>query len=170
LDRYPTVRKYPEGTAEAYGASLFKESNEVIPTLRKLFMLRHDLVHPKPGFGSPGLAAPDDPDLTARFCLTELAEYLVIVGGSADLLTWRAYGYGTPDVPGPMLWRARSAIREFATRRAELPAFNEPDEQSLWKILGAHLDGLQPLPDHPDATWTRVREARKRGQRSSGTR
>jgi hypothetical protein len=162
LDRLPTIRKYTEGTAEAYGATLFRDGDEATPTLRKLFTMRHELVHPKPGLGSPGILAPDDPDLEARFGLMELAEYVVMVAGAADVLTWRAYGYGVTDGPGTALWRGRDAVRNFAARRAELPGPDEPDEPSLWSIVGEHLDGLPALPDHPDATWTRMREARRR--------
>jgi hypothetical protein len=171
LDGFSTVRKYTEGTREAYGATLFRDGDEATPVLRRLFELRHLLVHPKPGFGQPPLLEPHDPALEARFGLPELAEYIVIVGGCADLMTWRAYGYGTPDVPGTMLWRARDAVRQFATERRALP---EPDAEpgaSLWELVHTRFDALPPLPDPPDASWTRLRKtriARRSEGRASG--
>lgn len=120
------MRKYTHGTSEAYGATLFRDGDEATPVLRRLFALRHLLVHPKPGFGQPALLDPEDPALGERFSLPELAEYVVIVGACADLMAWRAYGYGTPDVPGTMLWRARDAVRQFAAEHRALP---EPDAE-----------------------------------------
>lgn len=163
FDRVSTVRKYTHGTSEAYGETLFREGDETTAVLRRLFELRHLLVHPKPGFGQPALLEPEDPALEERFALPELAEYVVIVGGCADLMAWRAYGYGTPDVPGTMLWRARDAVRKFAAERRALP---EPDAElgpSLWEFVHAQFDALQRLPDHPDTSWTRIREARMAG-------
>jgi hypothetical protein len=160
LDGVSTVRKYTHGTREAYGATLFRDGDEATPVLRRLFALRHLLVHPKPGFGQPALLDPEDPALEERFALPELAEYVVIVGGCSDLMAWRAYGYGMPDVPGTMLWHARDAVRQFAAERRALPEPDAEPRQSLWELVHAQFDALRPLPDHPDTSWTRIREAR----------
>jgi hypothetical protein len=160
LDGLSTVRKYTEGTATAYGETLFHDRDETTPVLRKLFDLRHLLVHPKPGFGQPPLLEAEDAALDERFALPELAEYVVIVGGCADLVTRRAYGFDTFDFPGTMLWRARGAVRQFADERRQLP---EPDAEpgpSLWRLVHAQFDALPPVADHPDASWTRLRAAR----------
>jgi len=162
IDMRPTVWKYIDGTAEAYGERLFWAEDEVMPTLKKLFDLRNLLAHPKPGFGSPGFFEPDDPQFEARFAMSELAEYLVMVGGAADLLVWRAYGYGQVDPLATKLWRARTVVRDFARRRGHLPEPDEPDESSIWNQIGDYLDTQPPLGDHPDASWTRLREAEKR--------
>lgn len=164
LDGLSTVRKYTNGTSEAYGETLFRDGDEATATLRRLFDLRHLLVHPKPGFGHPPLLEQEDPALEDRFALPELAEYVVIVGGCADLMTWRAYGYGTPDVPGTMLWRARDAVRQFADERRELPEPDAEPRPSLWELVHAQYDALPPLPDHPDTSWTRIRGTRKARQ------
>lgn len=160
LDRKPTMEKLLAGTAEAYGEAFFHDGREPVPVLRSLFDLRNRLVHPKPGFGPTGLLGSDDPEHEEPFAMTELAEYVVMVGGVGDVLTWRAYGYERFDVVGRQLWMARPAVREYATRRLEVPDPDEPAEPTIWQIVGDHLDKMQPMPDHPDATWTQVRKAR----------
>jgi hypothetical protein len=76
-------------------------------------------------------------------------------------MAWRAYGYGTPDVQGTMLWRARDAVRQFAAEHRALPEPDAEPRPSLWELVHAQFDALPPLPDHPDASSTRIREARK---------
>ncbi len=54
VDRWPTVDKYVKGTRRAFdGAQLFWRGVEPMPTIRRLFKLRDQLVHPKPGY-EPG--------------------------------------------------------------------------------------------------------------------
>lgn len=162
LDRRPTIEKLLVGTAEAYGQACFRDDDELTVVLRKLFDLRNMLVHPKPGFGPPpSLLDSNDAQVDERFAMSELADFVVMVGGVGDALTFRAYGYEKFDIVGRTLWRARSAVNEYAERRSDLPDPDEPAESTIWNIVGEHLDQMQPMPDHPDATWTRVRKARE---------
>jgi len=144
IDHHPTMWKYTYGTAEAYGESLCKAADEAMPTLEKLVELRNSLAHPKPGFGFPGFFESDDPQFEAYFAMPELAEYLVMVGGAADVLVWRAYGYGQADPPATNLWRARTVVRDFARRRSQLPKPDEPDEAPIWNQIGDYLDAQPP--------------------------
>lgn len=61
LDRVSMVRKYTHGTSEVYRATLFRDGDEAMPVLRRLFALRHVLVHPKPGLRSRRCSSPRIP-------------------------------------------------------------------------------------------------------------
>jgi hypothetical protein len=161
-DRETTPRKYLKGTAEAYGGQLFFTDREAYPVILQLFELRHKLVHPKPGFGVTGLYGDPEAKFEREFELPKVAEYVVMVGGSADLLVPRAYGLDRCDIPGMVVWRGRTVIRDFARRNKRLPALDAPPERSLFRQAGDYVMAMRPLPDHPEASWTQLREARTR--------
>ena len=165
LDGLPTVKKYTDATAEAFGEPLFWEGDEVTPKLTNLFELRHQLVHPKPGFGSPGMLAPSDLEMDEQFAMPALAGYLVYVGGAAEVLVRRAYGYDHIDIPGSILWRGRKALFEYADRQAVLPAPHGPDERTLWQLVGERMDELPKL-GIPELSVNRLIEA-KRARRAA---
>lgn len=160
LDRLGVVDKYLKGATEVY-EPLFRDGDEAMPVLRKLFRLRNELAHPKPGIGPPGLTGEPDPDLDARLALPELAEFVVMTAGVGDMLTFRAYGYESFDLWARTIWRGREIVRSFAKRCAPLPEPDAPAEPSIWALLDEHFAKQTPLPDHPDATWTRIRKARE---------
>jgi hypothetical protein len=166
LDALSTIRKYTEGTSEAFGETLFRDGDEVMPSLTRLFKLRHRLVHPKPGFGATGMLDAIDPELDELFALPELAEYVVYVGGAAEVLVRRVYGYDTIDTPASMLWRGRKAVFDYARRRATLPEPAEPDERTIWQLVGERVQEL-PSIDLPGLSINRIRAA-KRARRSKG--
>lgn len=103
-ERWSLRRKYIDATAEAYGETLFREGDEAMPKLVELFERRNQLAHPQPGLGPPALLDNGDEDLGALFEMPEMAEYVVMVAGAADLMVWRAYGYGHVDAPARLLW------------------------------------------------------------------
>lgn len=160
LDGLATVRKYTDATSEAFGEALFWHGDEVTPKLTRLFELRHQLVHPKPGFGSPGILAPSDAELDKKFAMSDLAEYVITVGGAAEILVRRAYGYDQIDVPGSSLWRGRQALFDYADRRATLPEPDEPDERTLWQLVGDRIDALPNL-DIPELSINRLIAAKR---------
>jgi hypothetical protein len=173
-DREPTHRKYLKGTHDAYGAQLFFADREAYPEIVELLKLRDRLVHPKPGFGVATELGEPDVKFEALFALPRVAEYVVMVGGGADLLMPRAYGFDSFDVAGTVVWRGRSVIREYAKRHSKLPAWDAPAERPLFRQAGDHVMAMDPLPDAPDASWTRLRKAREaresdgRARRSTG--
>lgn len=162
--KYGTPDKYLKGVEDVFGEPLFRETgdpDDVIPTLRKLFSLRNDLAHPKPGLGPAGLSGESDPELDARLALPELANFLIIVAGAGDSLTMRAYGFEYFDLHTRSIWRARKVVREFAERCAEIPAPDAAAEPRLQFAISDYLMQQPPAPDHPDASWTRLRKARE---------
>lgn len=164
-DRASTHRKFLKGTHEAYGSPLFFADREAYPVIVDLFKVRDRLVHPKPGFGMSGLPGQPDTAFEQLFALPKVAEYIVMVGGSADLLMPRAYGFESIDVAGTVIWRGRSVIREYAQRNAKLPAWDAPAERPLFRQAGDHVMAMPSLPDAPGASWTRLREAREKRER-----
>jgi hypothetical protein len=166
-DREPTHRKFLKGTHEAYGSQLFFVDREGYQPIVDLFKLRDRLVHPKPGFGVSGLLGEPDTDFEQLFAMPKVAEYIVAVGGSADLLMPRAYGFESVDVAGMVIWRGRSVIREYAQRHAKLPAWDAPTERPLFRQAGDHVMAMPAIPDAPGTSWTRLREARQQREPSS---
>ena len=169
LDNLSTVKKYTDGTAEAFGARLFRDGDEVMPKLEKLFKLRHQLAHPKPGFGPPGVLGPSDPTLDAKFAMPELAAYIVFIGGAAEILVRRAYGYDTFDASASMLWFGRDAVFDFASRRHALPKPHELAESSIWKQVAEAVRSGPRDPDlakNPDLSINRLRAAKAKRKRT----
>jgi hypothetical protein len=166
-DRKPTHQKFLKGTHEAYGAQLFFVDREGYQDIVDLFKLRNRLVHPKPGFGVSGLLGQPDADFEQLFAIPKVAEYIVAVGGSADLLMPRAYGFESIDVASTAVWRGRSVIREYAQRYAELPAWDAPAERPLFRQAGDYVMALPVPPDAPGTSWTRLREARQKRESSA---
>lgn len=145
LDEYSPVKKYTDAVAQVSGTAMFNEGDALVPTLGKLFKLRNRLAHPKPGFGTPQqLAEPFDEKIEALFPTNDLADYVVTVAGAASTLVARAYGPEAIDVPAGMIWHARGAVYDFATRFAELPAPDAPDEPSIWNVIGDDLNPRTP--------------------------
>lgn len=66
-DSASTVKKYTAIAAEFAGEPLFSDGDLVVKTLTKLFKLRHQLVHPKPGLGQGPVLDSDDSELEAMF-------------------------------------------------------------------------------------------------------
>jgi len=165
-DRAPTTKKFLEGSAEAYGSPLFFADREAYPVLVELYQLRHRLAHPKPGFGGHGIHFETGEEYESQFALPRLAEYVVMVGGAADLLTPRAYGMDQIDVVGMVAWRGRAVLRDYASRHRELPAWDGPSERKLFRQAGDHVMGMprawEPGPDHPYSRLARARAARER--------
>lgn len=87
-----------------------------------LLKLRDRLVHPKPGFGVSGHLGEPDTDFERLFAMPKVAEYIVMVGGSADLLMPRAYGFESVDVAGVVI-----ALPQLLPR---------PDSTLRWKFCG----------------------------------
>lgn len=100
-------------------------------------------------------------DFEQLFSLPKVAEYIVMVGGSADLLMPRAYGFESVDVAGTVIWRGRSIIRDYAKRLRMLPPWNAPSERKLFRQAGDYVMAMPKLPDAPGTSWTRLREARE---------
>jgi len=161
-DREPTHRKYLKGTAEAYGSPLFFADREAYPIIVDLFKLRDRLVHPKPGFGVAGTTGEPDANFARLFAMGKVAEYVVMVGGSAELLMRRAYGFDSVEVIGTAIWRGRPVIRNYAKRHARLPAWNAPSERPLFRQAGDHVMAMPRVADIPGDWWTRLRDARQR--------
>jgi hypothetical protein len=160
-DREPTHRKYLKGTHDAYGSPLFFADREAYPEIVALLKLRDRLVHPKPGFGVAADRGEPNDRFEALFALPRVAEYVVMVGGGADLLMPRAYGFDSVDVASTVVWRGRSVIRGYAKRHSTLPEWDAPTERPLFRQAGDHVMAMDPLPDAPDASWTRLRKARE---------
>jgi hypothetical protein len=156
-DRKPTTTKFLKGTAAAYGSPLFFADREGYPELLDLYGLRDRLVHPKPGFGVEGIHFEASGDYEALFALPTIADYIVMVGGAADLLIPRAYGMDKTDVVGAVAWRGRDAIRDYATRNQELPAWNAPSERQLFRQAGDHVMVTPRTDPGPDHWSTRLR-------------
>jgi len=168
-DREPTHRKFLKGTHEAYGSQLFFVDREGYQPIVDLFKLRDRLVHPKPGFGVSGVHGEPEADFERLFAMPKVAEYIVTVGGSADLLMPRAYGFESVDVAGMVIWRGKSVIREYAKRHAKLPAWDAPAERPLFRQAGDYVMAIPARPDAPGTSWTRFREARQQRESSSAT-
>ncbi len=166
-DREPTHRKFLKGTHEAYGSQLFFVDREGYQPIVDLLKLRDRLVHPKPGFGVSGHHGEPDTDFERLFAMPNVAEYIVMVGGSADLLMPRAYGFESVDVAGVVIWRGRSVIREYAQRHTKLPAWDAPAERPLFRQAGDYVMESPRLPDAPGTSWTRLREARRQRESTS---
>jgi hypothetical protein len=165
-NREPTHRKFLKGTHEAYGSQLFFVDREGYQVIVDLFKLRDRLVHPKPGFGVSGLLGQPDTDFEQLFAMPKVAEYIVMVGGSADLLMPRAYGFESIDIAGMVIWRGRSVIREYAQRHSKLPVWDAPAERPLFRQAADHVMAMPRLPDTPGTSWTRLREARQERESS----
>lgn len=135
-DSASTVKKYTAIAAEFAGEPLFSDGDLVVKTLTKLFKLRHQLVHPKPGLGQGPVLDSDDSELEAMFPTVDLAQYVVIVGLAATVIVTKAYGPKAMDVPGGMLWHAREAVFDLAKRGAVVPQPNAPGEQRCgsWSV------------------------------------
>jgi hypothetical protein len=99
------------------------------------------------------------PVLVALF--PTVANYIVMVGGAADVLVPRAYGFESFEVVSRVAWLGRSVIRDFAARLKDLPDWDATAERALFRQAGDHVMRLRPPPDHPDASWTRLRQARE---------
>ncbi len=168
-DREPTHRKFLKGTHKAYGSSLFFADREPYPVIVELFKLRDRLVHPKPGFGVTAVHGQPSTDFEQLFSMPKVAEYIVMVGGSADLLMPRAYGFESIEVAGTVIWRGRSVIREYAKRHTKLPSWDDPPERKLFRQAGDHVMAMPKLPDAPGASWTRLREAREQREAAADT-
>ncbi|HEV7938050.1 MAG TPA: hypothetical protein VGP18_08510 [Solirubrobacteraceae bacterium] len=166
-DREPTHRKFLKGTHEAYGSQLFFVDREGYQPIVDLFKLRNRLVHPKPGFGVSGLHGDPETEFEQLFAMPKVAEYIVAVGGSADLLMPRAYGFESVDIAGMVIWRGKSVIRDYAQRHAKLPAWDAPAERPLFRQAGDHVMAIPALPNVPGTSWTRLREARQKREASS---
>lgn len=160
-DREPTHRKFLEGTHEAYGSPLFFADREAYPVIVELFKLRNRLVHPKPGFGVTTPHGQPSTDFEQLFAMPKVAEYIIMVGGSADLLMPRAYGFESIEVVGTVIWRGRSVICDYAKRHTKLPQWDVPPERKLFRQAGDYVIAMPKLPDVPGASWTRLREARE---------
>jgi hypothetical protein len=160
-DREPTHRKFLKGTHEAYGSPLFFTDREAYPVIVELFKLRDRLVHPKPGFGVTTPHGQPSTDFEQLFAMPKVAEYIIMVGGSADLLMPRAYGFESVDVAGTVIWRGRSVIRDYAKRHNKLPRWDAPPERKLFRQAGDYVMAMPKLPDVPGTSWTHLREARE---------
>jgi hypothetical protein len=134
-----------------------------------LFKLRDRLVHPKPGFGVTAVHGEPSTDFEQLFSMPKVAEYIVMVGGSADLLMPRAYGFEGIEVAGTVVWRGRPVIREYAKRHSKLPSWDDPPERTLFRQAGDHVMAMAKLPDAPGASWTRLREAREQREAATAT-
>lgn len=160
-DRESTIRKFSKGTQAAYGSLLFPTDGETHQRLVDLYKLRDRLAHPKPGFGGEGIHFETGEDFESLFALPKVAEYIVMVGGAADLLVPRAYGMDQFDLVGMVVWRGRSVVRGYAQRNRRLPAWNASSERQLFRQAGdslmAKVPGWEPEPNHP---YTRLREAK----------
>ena len=164
-DRERTTRKFLKGTAAAYGSQLFFADREAYPVLVELYELRDRLAHPKPGFGRHGIHFEASEEYESLFALPKVAEYVVMVGGAADLLVPRAYGMDQIDVMGIVAWRGRSVIRDYANRHRELPDWDTVSERKLFRQAGDHVmampRGWEPSADHPYSRLRRAKEARE---------
>jgi hypothetical protein len=160
-DRKPTTKKFLKGTAAAYGSPLFFSDREAYPVLVELYELRDRLVHPKPGFGVEGIHFEAGEDYESLFALPKLAEYIVMVGGAADLLVPRAYGMNEADLVGLVAWRGRPLIRDYATRNHRLPTWNAPSERRLFRQAGDHVMEMPRWDPGPGHWSTRLRTAKE---------
>lgn len=102
-----------------------------------------------------------EPEFELLFDLPTVANYIVMVGGAADVLVPRAYGFESFEVVSRVAWLGRSVIRDFAARLKDLPDWDATAERALFRQAGDHVMRLRPPPDHPDASWTRLRQARE---------
>lgn len=161
VERMSTVDKYFVGTRLVYGERIFFRDREGATELRELFELRNRLVHPKPGFGVPGLHGPATDEFASLFALSRVAEFIVAVAGYADAMTRRAYGFDQPDLPAVIIWRGRTIVRDWAARQSGIPSWDAPAERQLFRQVSDYVMSLPPLPDHPDASWTQLRKARE---------
>jgi hypothetical protein len=134
----------------------------------ELFQLRDRLVHPKPGFGVTPVHGQPSTDFEQLFSMPKVAEYIVMVGGSADSLTRRAYGFDSIDVAGTTIWRGRTVIREYAKRHTKLPSWNDPPERKLFRQAGDHVMAMPKHPDAQGASGTRLRDAREGREATTG--
>ena len=91
-----TTTKFLKGTAAAYGSPLFFADREAYPVLVDLYQLRDRLAHPKPGFGIEHIRFDAAEQYDSLFALPKVAEYIVMVGGAAELLV-RARTAWTPQ-------------------------------------------------------------------------
>jgi hypothetical protein len=130
IDRWPTTKKYLEGTHEAYGEQLFFDDREAMPVIRELFRLRNKLAHPRPGLGVPSMFEDDNAD-EQEFMPSRLAEFVVMVGGAGDLLVRRAYGFHALDLMASATWYGREAIRTYGDRADNMPPPERPSEPPL---------------------------------------
>jgi hypothetical protein len=165
-DRKPTAEKYLKGTAEAYGCALYFHDRSSYPVLRDLYDLRNRLAHPKPGFGVRGLHSHASSDFAAQFALPKVAEYIVTVGGAADLLIPRAHGMHKYDLAGLIAWRGKEAIRDYARRNKRLPAWNAASERPLFRQAGdlaLEISRRTYLPLGPDHPYSQL-DATRRGR------
>lgn len=160
-DRERTTRKFLKGTEAAYGSPLFFADREAYPVLVELYQLRDRLVHPKPGFGGEGIHFEASESYESLFALPKVAEYIVMVGGAADLLVPRAYGMHETDLVGLVAWRGRPVIRDYAERNRTLPAWNARSERRLFRQAGDHVMHMPRWDPGPDHWSTRLRTARQ---------
>ncbi len=160
-DRKPTPRKFLKGTAAAYGSPLFFTDREAYPVLVELYQLRDRLVHPKPGFGGEGIHFEASEDFESLFALAKIAEYIVMVGGAADLLVPRAYGMNQTDLVGLIAWRGRPVIRDYAQRNRRLPAWNARSERVLFRQAGDDVMDMPRWVPGPDHWSSRLRDAKE---------
>ncbi len=163
-DRKPTITKFLDGTEAAYGSQLFFADREAYPVLVELYALRNRLAHPKPGFGVEGIHFEAGEDYESLFALPTVAEYIVMVGGAADLLVPRAYGMDQIDLVGLVAWRGRPALRGYASRHRQLPVWDAPSERKLFRQAGDYvtsLPGWDPGPDHWSVRLRIARDARE---------
>ncbi len=160
IDRWPTVKKYLEGTHEAYGAPLFFDDREGMPEIRQLFDLRNKLAHPEPGFGMSSIFEADD-EAEDEFAPPRLAEFVVMVGGAGELLVRRAYGFDALDVVASAVWLGRDVIRSYAQRASASPVPERRSEPPLLHQAISHVSGMPRLSADADLAISRLRAARK---------
>lgn len=168
IERMSTLDKYFVGTRLVYGERIFFRDREGAKELRDLFELRNRLAHPKPGFGVAGIHGAASDEFASLFALPRVTEFIIAVSGYGDVLTRRAYGFDQPDLPAAIIWRGRPVLRDWALRHDEIPAWNAPVERELFRQAGDYVMSMPPLPDHPDASWTRLREAREAREAQDG--
>jgi hypothetical protein len=159
LDRLSTVNKYLRGTRDAYGETLFFRDREPMRLIVELFGLRDKLVHPKPGFGVASWLEADD-DSEEDFSPTQVAEYMIAVGGAGGIMIRRAYGFDAIDPIASAIWFGRPAIRAYAQRHVTVPPVERPPEPPLLQQALEHVS-KRPVLDDPQLSINRLRAARK---------
>lgn len=159
VDRWPTLRKYTKGVEQAY-ACLFRQGDEVMSDLERLFAVRNQLAHGRPGTGPP-MAHMPDPAWRELYPPIQVASWLVAVAGAASLMERRCYGFDYESVPASAIWHGRNLVREHAERGTPLPAADSTGQAPLLQRLYAEAKRQSQAVCEP-MTVDELREVRLR--------
>ena len=159
IDRHwSTARKYTEAVEMAYGR-LFWKDDEVMPSLKELFDVRHSLVHGRPGAGPPMAHLPD-PCWRALYPPRKVSEWLVAVAGAAESLEMRCYGFDYVSTPATAIWRGREIVREYGSQAEPLPNASQMGRSPLIEQLYDHLKRQDEARGSLRLTTEELRDAR----------